>query len=228
MSTYPMSGNIPQMAKYVGEFVPSDQNVVYYYSVVAYDQYANPLTSVTGPFTRAWGPDVLDGNHAIQISWSPVIGAFYFEVFKSNTGHPDPAADDPFWRGSNETSILDVGYPCTTRNSFLNPGLSPIFAAGCCGDSASEATNVPPAGMAAPDDGHEGGGFVRIQNLGAMLFGIKTPPAGQPGDVQFNKDGRHFGASMELYWDQENQRLGIHTREPKYPLDVDGEEDYNG
>ena len=222
MGTYTISGPINLSARYVGEFVPSDDLVQYFYAIAAYDRAGNVIaTNASDPF--AYGPEVLDGNHAISVQWQPLIGASSYNVYKRAGSEPD-LVDDIFWYATaSETGVLDVGYACTTRNSFLNPGLSPLFAAGCCGYSASEATNVPPAGMAPPDDGHEGGGFVRIQNLGQMLFGSRTRPAGRPGDVQFNKDGQSFGADLEFYWDEENKRLGIHTRTPKYPLDVDGE-----
>ena len=219
MSTYPLGGDIPQYAKYIGEFVPTDQTVQYFYQVMAYDINSLPLSTANNtPF--AYGTQVLDGDHAISINWSPFIGAFYFMVFKGIGAAPDSSTDEPWYMASaSETSILDVGYPCATRNSFLNPDLSPIFAAGCCGDDTSEATNVPPVGMAQPDDGHQGGGFVRVQNLGAMLAGSKVKPAGNPGEVQFNSGGQ-FGASAYLFWDDVNQRLGIRTNTPQYPLDV--------
>ena len=128
--TYPMSGALPQYCKYVGEFVP-DYNVQqqYFYLVVAYDRNRTPLTT-SAPISSL-GPTVLDGDHAIDIHWSPVIGASFFNVFKS-IGSAPPADESLgiWWNASaSETGVLDVGYPCTTRNSFLNPGSPPIFTA---------------------------------------------------------------------------------------------------
>lgn len=223
MSTYPMSGVIPQSARYIGEFVPSDMATTpYFYSVVAYDQFSNPLTDVSGDGPFVYGPQVLDGDHAISISWSPVIGAFFFQVFKTAGAAPDPSTDAPWFMGTNETGIFDVGYPCATRNSFLNPGLSPLFAAGCCGDAASVATNVPPAGMAPPADSYPAGGYVRVANTVPTITLNPTTPAGNDGDIQFNNAGR-FGADPDLFWDNVAKRLGIHTRTPQQALDVDGD-----
>lgn len=127
MSTYPMGGFLPQFAKYIGEFVPDYNSVRYFYSVTAYDRSRSPLT--TNPESiSAYGPQVLDGDHAISISWSPVIGAAFFVVYKK--ANQFPTVTDVFYIASaTETEILDVGYPCATRNSFLNPGNSPLFMA---------------------------------------------------------------------------------------------------
>lgn len=126
--TYPMSGNLPQYCKYLGEFVP-DYNVAveYFYVVVAYDRNRTPLTT-SAPIS-AFGPTVLDGDHAIDIHWSPVIGASFFNVFKNIGSAPPPDESQGIWwnASATETGVLDVGYPCTTRNSFLNPGASPVF-----------------------------------------------------------------------------------------------------
>lgn len=128
MSTYPMGGSLPQYGKYLGEFVP-DYNaaVQYFYIVVAYDRNRIALTSDPGFMVR--GPSVLDGDHAIQINWSPVIGAYFFNVYKGIGAAPPPNESAGIWWNASgtETGVLDVGYPCTTRNSFLNPGNSPVF-----------------------------------------------------------------------------------------------------
>lgn len=226
MATYPTHGYLPQFAKYIGEFVPSDDNVEYFYRVIAYNRNRLAVTDTTGPVIHAWGPVVLDGNHAISINWSPVIGASYFIVYKAASGSQNPPSNENppsniWWMASaSETEILDVGYPCGTRNSFLNPGKSPIFAAGCCGDSASAATNVPPAGMAPPFNGGEGGGFVRMEKCPCP----DTPaarPGGEDGEIQFNDKGKFGGA--KVYYDEEHGRLGVKVKKPKYDLDVDGE-----
>lgn len=128
--TYPIGGALPQYAKYLGEFVPDyNVSVSYFYLVVAYDRSRAPLTS--NPALTVLGPTVLDGDHAIDIHWSPVIGASFFNVYKA-VGSPPPAdgSGGIWWNASaTETGVLDVGYPCTTRNSFLNPGGSPVFMA---------------------------------------------------------------------------------------------------
>lgn len=128
MGTYQIGGSIQQSARYIGQFVAADDTVQYYYVVVAYDQYSQPLSA--GGFCTAMGPITLDGDHAINVQWSPILGAWFYNVYKSSAGSP-PASDGSaptFWCASgSETGVLDVGYPCTTRNSFLNPGGSPIF-----------------------------------------------------------------------------------------------------
>lgn len=128
MSTYPMNGTLPQSARYIGQFVPQDDTIQYFYIVVAYDRSRAPLTA-GGTYVTAMGPTVLDGDHAISINWSPVIGASFFNVYKSTSGPPPADGSIGIWwnASASETSVLDVGYPCTTRNSFLNPGGSPVF-----------------------------------------------------------------------------------------------------
>lgn len=128
MSTYPMNGSLPQYGKYLGEFVPDiNAQTQYFYIVVAYDRNRIALTSDPGFMVR--GPSVLDGNHAISISWSPVIGAYFFNVYKGIGSAPPPNESAGIWYNASgsETGILDVGYPAATRSGFLNPGLSPIF-----------------------------------------------------------------------------------------------------
>ena len=128
MSTYPMSGTLPQWCKYIGEFVPSDDSVQYFYRVIAYGRNRVAIAAASQVIS-AFGPSVLDGDHAISINWSPVIGASFFNVFKALTPSvPQDESVGIWWNASaTETEVLDVGYPCTTRNSFLNPGVSPIF-----------------------------------------------------------------------------------------------------
>lgn len=221
--TYPMSGALPQYAKYVGEFVPSDDNVQYFYRVIAYDRNSLPLTNEDdSTVPTAYGPVVLDGNHAISVNWTTVIGAAFYMVFKEAGAAPDEDIANPWWIATgSETEILDVGYPCGTRNSFLNPGLSPIYPAACCGDASSVPTNVPPAGMAPPADAFPAGGYVRIASAVATFVLNPTVPGGCPGDVQFNDNGR-FGGDPNLFWDNVNKRLGIHNQNPQQALDVDG------
>lgn len=221
MGAYQLGGDIQTSARYVGEFVPSDDLVQYFYLVMAYDANSLPLTTAgNNPF--AWGPQVLDGNHAISVQWAPIIAAHHYKVYKNENA---PAVEDisnPFWEATgSETGVLDTGYPATTRNSFLNPGLSPIFAAGCCGDAASVATNVPPAGMAPPADTFPAGGYVRVAGTVPVITLNPTVPAGNQGDIQFNDAGR-FGADPDLFWDNVAKRLGIHTRVPTQALDVNG------
>ena len=129
MSTYPLNGSLPQYARYIGEFVLSDMTVQYFYRVIAYDRHRLPLTNASDQVISAYGPSVLDGNHAISINWSPVIGASFFNVFKAASASvPNDESAGIWWNASaTETEVLDVGYPCTTRNSFLNPGVNPIF-----------------------------------------------------------------------------------------------------
>lgn len=221
--TYPMSGALPQYAKYVGEFVPSDDNVQYFYRVIAYDRNSLPLTNETDTLVpTAWGPSVLDGNHAIRVAWSPVIGAAFYLVYKASGAAPPETISTPWFTASSETEVLDVGYAAGTRNSGLNPGLSTVYAAACCGNAASVPTNVPPAGMAPPADSFPGGGYVRVASATATYVLNPTIPGGCPGDVQFNDNGR-FGGDPNLFWDNVNKRLGIHTQTPATPLDVDGQ-----
>lgn len=223
MSTYPMNGTLPQYAKYVGEFVPSDDNIQYTYRVVAYDNNSLPLSNTDDATTpSAFGPVVLDGNHAIRVAWSPLIGAAFYIVYKGEDLPPDADISNPWFVASAETEILDVGYPCATRNSFLDQGIGPLYAAGCCGDSASVATNVPPAGMAPPADTYPGGGYVRVAGAVSTVVLNPSVPGGNPGDVQFNDSGK-FGGDPNLYWDNVNKRLGIHNQTPQFALDVDGE-----
>lgn len=284
MSVYPISGALPQYAKYIGEFVPDYNHVHYFYRVIAYNRSRTPLTNTHDTPVSAYGPEVLDGDHGISINWTTVIGASFYVVYKAVNATP-PSSEQPphnIWyiASATETEIMDVGYPEATRNCFLNPGVSPIFEEGCCGDEDSEPTNVPPVGMAKPDDGHQGGGFVRMEaagrkniqvgsitardirakNLAAMQAfvkylkakGISTEkieaeridterinveegifkdghelgvPAGPHGSVQFNDRG-FFGGDVELYWDEQHKRLGIHTTHPRYPLDVDGHDEH--
>lgn len=127
MSTYPISGTLPQTAKYIGEFVPDFVTIQYFYRVIAYDRTRIPITSTTSTPVWAFGPEVLDGEHCISISWSPVIGVSFYQVFKSATG--DPGSTEPAWwiASGSEVEIVDCGYPEGTRNHDLNPGLSPLF-----------------------------------------------------------------------------------------------------
>lgn len=127
MGTYQIGGSVSQSARYIGQYVAADDTIRYYYVVVAYDINSQPLTA--GGFASAFGPVVLDGDHAISIQWLPILGAMYYNIYKSSTGIPASDGSAPLWwnASSTETGVLDVGYPCTTRNSFLNPGGSPIF-----------------------------------------------------------------------------------------------------
>lgn len=225
MSTYPLSGFLPQHARYIGEFVPGVNTVQYYYRVIAYNRVRSAITNANGPIPTAFGPKVLDGDHAISVNWTTVIGASYYVVYRSVAPvHPPPATEQPssniwYLASASETEILDVGYPCATRNSFLNPGVSPIYPVPCCDNPlAAGATNVPPVGDAPPASTHQGGGFVRVES-GAGVLGAK--PGGRDGDIQFNDKGK-FGGAKTLYWDKATERLGIHTDDPKFALDVDG------
>jgi hypothetical protein len=47
-------------------------------------------------------------------------------------------------------------------------------------------------------------------------------PAGNTGDIQFNTGGSFAADTGQLYWDASNNRLGIGTGAPSYPLDVNG------
>lgn len=128
MSTFPMNGTLPQWAKYIGEFVPSDDNVEYFYRVVAYNRSREPITIDPTPPPKAWGPIVLDERHLILIRWQPVIGASFFAVFKEIGGWPSTNIDNAFWIATaTETGIADNGYPVGTRGYDLNPGISPLF-----------------------------------------------------------------------------------------------------
>lgn len=230
MATYPTHGYLPQYAKYIGEFVPSDDNVEYFYRVIAYNRSRIAVTDTTGPIVHAWGPVVLDGDHAISINWTTVIGASFYIVFKAAAGSGSPPSTEQpssniwYLASASETEILDVGYPCATRNSFLNPGKSPIFKTGCCGPGVVEQdTNVPPVGMAPPTSTHEGGGFVRMEKDTDVPL---AKPGGEDGEVQFNDRGKFGGA--KVFWDKEHGRLGVKVKDPKYDLDVDGKDDGHG
>lgn len=221
--TYPMSGSIPQYAKYVGEFVPSDDTIQYQYRVVAYDRNSNPITDLGDTPIAAYGPVVLDGRHAVSVNWSPVIGAAFFIVFKGVGAAPpsDITTEGDIWHmaSASETGILDVGYPASTRGADQNPGISPLYAAACCGDPNSVATNVPPVGMAPPVDTFPGGGYVRVAGAVTTFSLNPSTPGGADGSVQFNDQGR-FGGDPNLYWDNVNKRLGIRNPTPQFPLDV--------
>jgi hypothetical protein len=52
-------------------------------------------------------------------------------------------------------------------------------------------------------------------------------PAGSTGYLQFNNAGV-FGASANLFWDNANNRLGINTTAPAYPLGVVGDVNITG
>lgn len=49
---------------------------------------------------------------------------------------------------------------------------------------------------------------------------ITQQPAGNTGEIQFNVGGKFF-ASSDLFWDNQNSRLGIHTTTPQFSIDIE-------
>lgn len=53
-------------------------------------------------------------------------------------------------------------------------------------------------------------------------LGAGGAPAGNTGDIQFNSGGSLAADTGQFHWDASNNRLGIGTGSPSYPLDVNG------
>jgi hypothetical protein len=186
MSVYPIGGSavaIPLSVNYLGQFVPGVTTTEYFYGVVAYDTTSAAIAQ--SAFVSAFGPLVLDGDHAINISWSPVLGAHHYNVFKNIGSIPAINSSNLFYQASfTETAILDVGYPAATRNSFLNPGVRTIGSGvgsvnGISGDVILAAGNNIVITNYQPD---------------GQSISIMAVPSGTNGMVQFNSAGL-FGAS---------------------------------
>jgi cytoskeletal protein CcmA (bactofilin family) len=61
------------------------------------------------------------------------------------------------------------------------------------------------------------------------IFELKSTAgvAGSTGEIQFNDSGVS-GASVDLYWDNTNKRLGVKTTTPSVPLDINGQAKVSG
>jgi hypothetical protein len=196
-------------AKYIGEFVPGVTRLQYFYRIAAY--VGNQKIAESAP-VYDFGPPVLDGDHAMSLQWQPVVGSTRYTVFKRRDRAPD--ADDIFYdTGLGETGILDVGYPATTRNSFLNPGRIHVAGAGVGSINGIDG-----------DINLVGGNNIVIHPhapVGQDIT-IAAYPAGSSSQIQFNFNGQ-FAASGNLTWQsnrmeitgtlQVNGRIEGHTME---------------
>src|SRR5215831_4379594 len=222
MSRYPIGNGtsavvIPTSVRYIGESVPGVTTVQYFYIVVAYTS-DNTAVATSAMGVSAFGPQVLDGDHAININWSLILGASYYLIFKKAGSEPSIGnSEDLFYKaGFSETSVLDVGYAEATRNSFLNPGLGPRTIGAGVGSINGIAGDVNLVG----------GNNITItpESPDGQSISISAHASGSDGQVQFNQGG-NFSASQYFVWDYTNRRLGINTSSPNYALDVFGDID---
>ena len=62
-------------------------------------------------------------------------------------------------------------------------------------------------------------GEVRTRDISTIISSGGGNPSGDNGEIQFN-DNNNFGASSDLFWDNENKRIGIGTSTPEHTLDM--------
>lgn len=62
-------------------------------------------------------------------------------------------------------------------------------------------------------------GFIFADGSFQSTAGFNTPPGGDTGTIQFNNSGA-FNGSLNLFWDNSNNRIGIGTSIPKSTLQI--------
>jgi len=191
-------------------------------SLTAFTVTKNAIqTGIAAGSVVTWEAATTNNGGAFNLSTerftAPVSGYYYFNA-SLLTNNDNSTGDFQIYKNGSATGLR--GYGSNNLTAF-----KPAVAQGVLYLSAGDYVDV--RAYAGTQTAYGGTGSSTSTFSGFLLNGGATgggggtaTPAGGAGDIQFN-DGSNLAADTgQLFWDASNNRLGIGTSAPGYPLHV--------
>lgn len=191
-------------------------------SLTAFTVTKNAIqTGIAAGSVVTWEAATTNNGGAFNLSTerftAPVSGYYYFNA-SLLTNNDNSTGDFQIYKNGSATGLR--GYGSNNLTAF-----KPAVAQGVLYVSAGDYVDV--RAYAGTQTAYGGTGSSTSTFSGFLLNGGATgggggtaTPAGGAGDIQFNDGGNLAADTGQLFWDASNNRLGIGTSAPGYPLHV--------